>query len=202
MSRSNRSRHHLFRPVVRLSLIAATALLAGCMSTYGYRSGDGDYYYADPQVDYFGYGPYGSVGYGGHGYGSATFRYGGYSHYGGYPYYRYGHPYGGYGYYDPYYHGYRPTYPRPPRHPPHQRPPGNEPPGNENRAPIALRGSQPLTPPRGIRNAQPQARPPAPPRPVAPAAPLPPVRQAPPPPPRPARAERAERPVRDMGHEP
>lgn len=202
MSRSNRSRHHLIRSVAGVSLLAATALLTGCLSTYGYRSGDGDYYYADPQVDYYGYGPYGSVGYGdyGHGYGGATFRYGGYSR-GGYPYYRYGHPYGGYGYYDPYFHGYRPAYPRPPRHPPPQQPPGREPPpGHENRPPVALRGSQPLAVPRGIRNAQPQARPPEPPRPVAPVAPVSPVRQAPPPPP--PRPARAERPVREMGHEP
>ena len=207
MSSLHRSRLNLLRPLAGLSLLAAATLLAGCVSTYGYRGGEGDYYYADPQVDYYGYGPYGSVGYGGDWYGSVTFRYG-HPYYDGHPYYRYGrpgygYPYGGYG---GYYHGYRPGYPHPPRHPPYQRPPqqrppGHEPPpGNENRAPVALRGSQPRLPPREFRNQQPQARPSPPPRPVAPVAPVAPARQAPPPPP--PRPVRAERPVRDMGHEP
>ena len=55
--------------------IAATALLAGCVTTapYGYRGGgQGDYYYGSPSVEYryhgYGYGdPYGYGGYGGYG---------------------------------------------------------------------------------------------------------------------------------------
>lgn len=199
------SRISLPRVFLGLPLLGASALLAGCVSMYGYSGGEGDYYYADPQVDYYGYGPYGSVAYGGDWYGSVTFRYGAYPYYGGYPYDRYGrhgYPYGGYGYDDPHFHGYRPTYPRPPRHPPHQRPPGNDPPpGTDNRRPIALRGSQPRLPPREVPREQPQVRHSVPQRPVYPMAPVAPVRQAPPPPapPQPARAERQ---VRDIGHEP
>ncbi|TCZ79618.1 hypothetical protein [Lysobacter sp. N42] len=90
--------------------LAATALLAGCVTTapYGYRDGRGDYYYGRPSVEYRHhgvypggypyYGPYRPGFYG-------SFRYG-------WPYGYYGHPYSGYPYYGrPY---YRPIYrPRP-----------------------------------------------------------------------------------------
>ncbi|GAB6195879.1 hypothetical protein [Lysobacter xanthus] len=95
--------------------LAASALLAGCVTTapYGYRGdGQGDYYYGAPSVEYryhgtypgYGYpysGPYrpglsvwGSYGYPGYGYPGYGPYYGG-SRYG-YPYYGspYGYPYG------------------------------------------------------------------------------------------------------------
>ena len=99
--------------------LAATALLAGCVTTapYGYRgNGAGDYYYGAPSVEYryheaypgYGYpyyGPYrpglsvwGSFGSGGYGYDGRPYY--GYPYYGGY-----------YGY--PYYRGYPRTTPRP-----------------------------------------------------------------------------------------
>lgn len=119
------------RVLASLCLAGAATVLTGCVSTYGYRSGEGDYYYADPRVEYYGYGPYGSIGYAGDWYGSVTFRYGGYP-YSTYP--RYGYPYNyygyGHGYGYPYYYGYRTPRPRPPGHgtPPPQYPPGVEPP--------------------------------------------------------------------------
>ena len=75
-------------------------LLAGCVSGYQYREGNGDYYYGQPSVEYRDYG-YGDYGYGGYGYpggwsGSLGYGYG-YGGYG-YPYGGYGYPYGGYGY--------------------------------------------------------------------------------------------------------
>jgi hypothetical protein len=103
----------ILRPA--LLALAATAV-AGCVTApgYGYRSGQGDYYYGQPSVDYRyrgGYGPYH------HGYGYPY----GYGHYGrsgwslgvfyGHPYYRYG-----YGFHHPWYgwphYGY-PYYRRP-----------------------------------------------------------------------------------------
>jgi len=76
-----------------LALAAASAavLLAGCVTPYQYREGNGDYYYGQPSVEYRDYG-YGGYGYPGGWGGSIGFGYG----YGGY-----GYPYGGYGY--PYY---------------------------------------------------------------------------------------------------
>ncbi|WP_235893643.1 hypothetical protein [Cognatilysobacter lacus] len=93
--------------------LAATALLAGCVTTspYGYRDGQGDYYYGAPSVEYrygngYGdpyYGPYrpgfsiwGGSGYYGRPYYGPGYGYPGY----GYPYY--GNPYYG----NPYYGGY------------------------------------------------------------------------------------------------
>lgn len=73
----------------------AAATLAGCATGYGYRGGNGDYYYGRPTVEYRHLAPYGY--YGGY-YG------GGYGLYGSYGY---GSPY----YYAPYYYspyGYRP----------------------------------------------------------------------------------------------
>jgi len=84
-----------------LPLAASLAvLLAGCVSDYQYRQGNGDYYYGQPSVEYRDYG-YGGYGYGGYGYpggwsGRLGFGYG-YGGYG-YPYGGYGYPYGGYGY--------------------------------------------------------------------------------------------------------
>jgi hypothetical protein len=111
----------------RLGLLAtfAALILTSCVSTYGYRSGDGgDYYYAEPSIDYYdGYGrPYGSIGYGYPGGWYGSFGYGfGYT-----PYSRYGFPYG----YDHYRYGYPYSYyPYPYRRPPHHRPPHHRPPG-------------------------------------------------------------------------
>lgn len=94
--------------------LAATALLAGCVTTapYGYRGEGGDYYYGAPSVEYryhgvygdpYSYGPYrpGLSVWGGYGYP----YYGG--RYSGYPYPYYGYPYYG----NPYYG--RPYHPRP-----------------------------------------------------------------------------------------
>lgn len=98
--------------------LAAAALLAGCATTapYGYRDGQGDYYYGRPSVEYRDHGVYP----------------GGYPYYG--PYrpgfygsFRYGWPYGYYGY--PYYG--RPYY-RPihgPVHRPHPHAPDTRPDG-------------------------------------------------------------------------
>lgn len=114
--------------------LAASALLAGCVTTdpYGYRGGDrGDYYYGAPSVEYryrgdpgydypysgpyrSGFSIYGSYGYPRGYYGSPYGNpyYGGYS----YPYYGgYGYPYqGGYGHPHPGYPQHRPTQPPPP----------------------------------------------------------------------------------------
>lgn len=83
--------------------VAAAALLAGCVSGYQYRQGNGDYYYGQPAVQYDdGYGDgYGYGGYGGGWGGSLGFGYGG----GGYPYWGYGYPFVyGYPYYDRHHH--------------------------------------------------------------------------------------------------
>ena len=106
----------------------AVAALAGCVTPYGYRQGNGDYYYGAPSVEYrdhspYGYGPYGSYGpYGPYRYGypprsswSFGLRYG-YPY--GYGYYPYGYPYG---YRGGYYGGYPYGYPR------HYRRPGSQP---------------------------------------------------------------------------
>jgi len=79
-----------------LAAASVAVLLAGCVSDYRYREGNGDYYYGQPSVEYRDYG-YGGYGYPGGWGGSLGWGYGGY----GYPYGGYGYPYGGYGY--PYY---------------------------------------------------------------------------------------------------
>lgn len=120
MFRSSLCRSNVFRPGLLATL--AALIVTGCVSTYGYRTDQGgDYYYAEPSVDYYydGYGaPYGSIGYGYYGgwYGNVGYGFGG-----GYtPYSRYGFPYNYYGYRNgyPYY-----LYRRPPHHRPHHRPP-------------------------------------------------------------------------------
>lgn len=101
----------------------AAALLGACATGYDYRGGgEGDYYYGQPSVDYYG-GYYGGYGYPGWS-GMMGFGYG----YGGYGYGGYGYPYYGYGY--PYYPPViivRPDHPRPGPGPqrPGQRPPGS-----------------------------------------------------------------------------
>lgn len=82
--------------MIRLGLLSTMAALAltGCVTTYGYRNDQGgDYYYAEPSVEYnVLYGtPYGTIGYGGPGgwYGSFGYTFGSR-----YPYGRYGYPYG------------------------------------------------------------------------------------------------------------
>lgn len=101
--------------ILRLALLAlAAAAVAGCVTTpgYGYRTGQGDYYYGQPSVEYRyrgGYGPYhGGYGYP-YGYGRSGWSFGiSYGH----PYYRYGYggryaypwygwPYYGHPYYRP-----------------------------------------------------------------------------------------------------
>lgn len=92
-----------------LIAVAASALLAGCVSDYAYRGGSGDYYYGRSSAYGYGYGaPYSSIGYGYPG--------GWYGSYG----YGYGYPYGYYGYgYRPYYYYpyYRPHRPHRPHRP-------------------------------------------------------------------------------------
>jgi predicted small secreted protein len=92
--------------ILRLALLAlAAAALAGCVTApgYGYRGGQGDYYYGQPSVDYRyrgGYGPYDhSYGYP-YGYGRSGWSFGMYY---GHPYYRYGHPWYGARYGHPWY---------------------------------------------------------------------------------------------------
>jgi len=99
----------------------AAALLAGCVTDYGYRGGDrGDYYYGQPSVDYrYDSGYYAPYGYGSFGYGTY-----------GYPYRYYGAPYGHRGYDGYYNRPYYPPYHRPHhQHPPvvHPRPDGRPP---------------------------------------------------------------------------
>ena len=117
----------------RLGLLAtlSVTILTGCVSSYGYRADQGgDYYYAEPSVDYYDNygGPYSSIGYGHPGGWYGNFGYGfGFGHT---PYSRYGFPYGydsgRYGY--PYsYYPYR--HRRPPHHRPPDPPPGTLPPG-------------------------------------------------------------------------
>lgn len=130
----------MFRKLAMISVLAATAALAGC-ATYGqqaYNDGRGDYYYGYPSG---GSSVSVSVGSGGYYYGGSP--YGGY--YGGYPYGGY-YPYASsyYGYpYSRYYGGYpyygRPYYPRP-------RPNGN---GNVDRGPQQKPGWRDLD---GIRD--------------------------------------------------
>lgn len=120
----------MFSPMSRLGLLATLSalILTGCVTSYTYRDGPGgDYYYAEPRVEYddvYGY-PYGSIGYG--------YPAGWYGHFGfgfGYmPYSRYGFPYGAFGYRSGYPYGYYPYWRythRPPRH----RPPVGPGPGN------------------------------------------------------------------------
>jgi hypothetical protein len=113
----------------RIGLLAtlSATILTGCVSTYGYRADDGgDYYYAEPSVDYYdAYGGlYNSIGYGYPGGWYGSFGYGfGFGHT---PYSRYGFPYG----YDGYRYGYPYAYfPYPHRRPRHHRPPNTLPPG-------------------------------------------------------------------------
>lgn len=85
--------------------VIACVLLAGCMTGYRYRSGYGDYYYGQPDVDYryhgrsyYGYGYWPYRGYSPYGYGG----YYGFSRYYGYPYYPryYYRSHYGYGHHD------------------------------------------------------------------------------------------------------
>jgi hypothetical protein len=83
-----------------LAAASVAVLLAGCITPYQYREGNGDYYYGQPSVEYRDYG-YDGYGYGYPGGWSGSLGWGyGYGGYG-YPYGGYGYPYGGYGY--PYY---------------------------------------------------------------------------------------------------
>ena len=132
----------MFRPGLVATLSAL--ILTGCVSSYAYRDGDGgDYYYSEPEIEYYDiYGrPYGIIGYGypGGWYGHFGYFFGPY-----YPYwrhdYRYGHP--GYGHWPPYGPPYRP--------PSHHRPP-NTPPGDGGHQPRPPRppGTPPIArPPR------------------------------------------------------
>ena len=76
-----------------------TVVLAGCATDYQYRSGNGDYYYGQPRVEYRYSGPggfYGDMGFG-YGYGASSFYF--YDGFGrfvpGYPSRHYGFPYYG-----------------------------------------------------------------------------------------------------------
>jgi hypothetical protein len=99
----------MVRKILLSALAAAT--LAGCATDYGYRGGNGDYYYGQPRTEYRYYDPYGaygSYGYGDYGYGSGYY----YDRYGRLVY---GNPYGYqgsayYGYGSPWWY----TRPRPP----------------------------------------------------------------------------------------
>lgn len=137
--------------MLRKLLLPAAALLAlgGCVTGYGYRSGNGgDYYYGQPQVEYRHVGPYGAIG--GYYGGMRPIAY--YDRFGrlvyGYPYGPgyYGSPY--YGYYgSPYYgspyHGHPHPYPPGPRVPYSPRPgdshpppdPGHDPDRNDRKPP-------------------------------------------------------------------
>lgn len=89
----------------------AGALLAGCATGYTYRSGPGDYYYGQPEVEYRDYGMYG--------YGPGWGWYGA-----PYPYYwGGGYPYGPY--WGPYWGGHRHWHRQPP--PANPPPPGHAP---------------------------------------------------------------------------
>src|SRR5690606_35502573 len=122
-----------------LIVLAASLVLAGCATGYGYSSHDrgyGDYYYGSSSSYYGAYGDYGDYyyspyaypdyyGYGGHvryGYGGYGGYYGGLGHYGGLGYYggwygRHGYPwYGGSLWYGAPIYVHRPPHrPRPPR---------------------------------------------------------------------------------------
>jgi len=110
----------MIRKVLLSALAAAT--LAGCATDYGYRGGNGDYYYGQPRTEYRYYDPYGY--YGGYGYGYGSYGYGSYGYGARYYYDRYGRlvygsPYGSYyGSYYGYPYGYGGTWgsgrPRPP----------------------------------------------------------------------------------------
>ncbi len=98
--------------MLRTGLLCALVVigLTGCVTDYNYRAGqDGDYYYSEPSVDYYGDGygsPYGSIGYGSGGgwYGSFGYQFGFGRHGHGYSQYGYPYWYGGYGAgYYPYY---------------------------------------------------------------------------------------------------
>lgn len=151
----------------RLGLLAtfSALILTGCVSSYAYRDGGngGDYYYAEPEVEYrdvygmpyvgLGYdgGWYGRFGYG-FGYGALPYSHYGFPYWGG-PYGYYGGPFGYYGgFYPPvYWHhrdhdgDHRPHRPRPPGPlPPGTLPPGVilDPPGTPNPGDIAQNGAQ------------------------------------------------------------
>ena len=150
----------------RLGLLAtfSALILTGCVSSYTYRDGNGgDYYYAEPQIEYrdvygmpylgLGYdsGWYGRFGYG-FGYGALPYSHDGFPYWGG-PYGYYGGPSGYYGgFYPPvYWHhrdhdgDHRPHRPRPPGPlPPGTLPPGVilDPPGTPNPGDIAQNGTE------------------------------------------------------------
>jgi hypothetical protein len=142
----------------RLGLLAtfSALILTGCVSSYTYRDGPGggDYYYAEPQIQYRDvYGmPYAGLGYDGGWYGRFGYGFGygalPYSHYGfpywGGPYGYYGGAFGYYGgFYPPAYWHHRPHRPRPPGPlPPGTLPPGVivDPPGTPNPGDIAQNG--------------------------------------------------------------
>lgn len=120
----------MFSSMSRLGLLATLSalILTGCVTSYTYRDGPGgDYYYAEPRVEYYdvyGY-PYGSIGYG---YPAGWYGHFGFG-FGNLPYSRYGFPYSAYGYRYGYPYGVYPYWRythRPPRH----RPPGGPGPGN------------------------------------------------------------------------
>ena len=50
----------MLRKFLLPAVVAAT--LAGCATGYSYRSGNGDYYYGQPSVEYRYYGGYGPYG--------------------------------------------------------------------------------------------------------------------------------------------
>lgn len=57
----NRGRHMIRKLLLPL---VAVALLGGCMTSYSYRQGSGDYYHGAPSVEYRYHAPYGAYGYG------------------------------------------------------------------------------------------------------------------------------------------
>jgi hypothetical protein len=135
----------MFRPGLLATLSAL--ILTGCVSSYAYRDGDGgDYYYSEPEVEYYDvYGrPYGIIGYGypGGWYAHFGYFYGPY-----YPHWRYGHRYGGYYGYPPYYDHHRyPPHHRPPQHRPPNMPPAD---GSDQPRPPRPPGTPPIArPPR------------------------------------------------------
>lgn len=93
---------------------ACAALLAGCVTGYGYRADRGDYYYGHPEVEYRHHGSPWGGGWGRPGYHGGYYDryYGPYRRWPGYGYY--GHPHRGYGYWG---------WPHTPRYVIHPRPP-------------------------------------------------------------------------------
>lgn len=134
-----------------LIAVAASALLAGCVSDYAYRGGSGDYYYGRSSAYGHGYGygaPYSTIGYGygypGGWYGGVGYGYGygsRYGYYPGYDYYGYSRPY----YYPYYYRPHRPHRPRPPHRPegPEKPRPGTDGPVMAGPRPAVRRSAPP-----------------------------------------------------------